>query len=155
MQEKTLRGFGVQTQSNPLHPSSNPAERATEMSLKSRIGLGTSRRAAFATLTARELEIVTLAAEGLVNKEIADTLRITEPAVSTHLRRIFAKLGVDTPSAVVRRCFEDLAGPPAPREGARPPENGKGNRMPASAEPAPPGPPAPLKRRSGSPRRKR
>ena len=123
------------------------------MSLKSRIGLALPRRAAFATLTARELEIVTLAAEGLVNKEIADTLKITELAVSTHLRRIFAKLGVDTPSAVVRRCFEDLAGPPPSREGARPPENGSSTT--GSIEPPPPVSPASGKRRTSDPHRRK
>lgn len=64
-------------------------------------------------LTARELEIVSLVAEGRVNKEIADRLGISVWTVSTHLRRIFAKLDVDTRAAMVSRCF-DLAGPREP-----------------------------------------
>ena len=55
-------------------------------------------------LTPRELQIVALVAEGNVNKQIADVLRISEWTVSTHLRRIFAKLGVDTRAAMVSRC---------------------------------------------------
>jgi DNA-binding CsgD family transcriptional regulator len=55
-------------------------------------------------LTPRELQIVLLVAEGNVNKQIADVLRISEWTVSTHLRRIFAKLGVDTRAAMVSRC---------------------------------------------------
>ena len=55
-------------------------------------------------LTPRELQIVALVAEGNVNKQVADTLRISEWTVSTHLRRIFAKLGVDTRAAMVSRC---------------------------------------------------
>jgi ATP/maltotriose-dependent transcriptional regulator MalT len=55
-------------------------------------------------LTGRELQIVTLVAEGRVNKQIASDLRISEWTVSTHLRRIFSKLGVDTRAAMVSRC---------------------------------------------------
>src|SRR5437868_5721139 len=42
--------------------------------------------AALAQLTARELQVVALVAEGHVNKEIARMLRISEWTVSTHLR---------------------------------------------------------------------
>lgn len=56
-------------------------------------------------LTPRELQIVVLVADGKVNKQIADILRISEWTVSTHLRRIFAKLGVDTRAAMVSRCY--------------------------------------------------
>ena len=55
-------------------------------------------------LTGRELQIVMLVAEGRVNKQIAADLHISEWTVSTHLRRIFAKLGVDTRAAMVSRC---------------------------------------------------
>ena len=60
-------------------------------------------------LTARELQIVALVAEGRVNKQIADDLRISEWTVSTHLRRVFAKLGVDTRAAMVSRCLRVLS----------------------------------------------
>jgi DNA-binding CsgD family transcriptional regulator len=56
-------------------------------------------------LTARELQIVSLVASGRVNKEIASELSISAWTVSAHLRRIFAKLGVDTRAAMVSRCF--------------------------------------------------
>jgi DNA-binding NarL/FixJ family response regulator len=55
-------------------------------------------------LTARELQIVALVAEGRVNKQIASDLRISEWTVSTHLRRVFCKLGVDTRAAMVSKC---------------------------------------------------
>jgi len=64
--------------------------------------------AAASLLTGRELQIVSLVAEGRVNKQIADQLRISEWTVSTHLRRIFAKLGVDTRAAMVSRCADSL-----------------------------------------------
>jgi DNA-binding NarL/FixJ family response regulator len=54
-------------------------------------------------LTARELQIVALVAEGSMNNQIASRLGISEWIVSTHLRRIFSKLAVDSPQAVPRR----------------------------------------------------
>lgn len=47
-------------------------------------------------LTARELEIVRLAASGLRNQGIASRLSITEGTVKSHLHNIFQKLGVDS-----------------------------------------------------------
>ena len=55
-------------------------------------------------LTGRELEIAALVAAGRPNKQIADKLHISEWTVSTHLRRIFAKLGVHSRAAMVYRC---------------------------------------------------
>jgi len=54
--------------------------------------------------TERELRIATLVAMGRLNKQIADQLHISEWTVSTHLRRIFAKLGVRSRAAMVYRC---------------------------------------------------
>ena len=62
----------------------------------------------FDLLTQRELQIVTLVAAGRANKEIARRLHISEWTVSTHLRRIFAKLGVDSRAAMVFRCADVL-----------------------------------------------
>lgn len=55
-------------------------------------------------LTKRELQIVMLVADGKPNKQIAQQLKISEWTVSTHLRRIFAKLDVDSRAAMIYRC---------------------------------------------------
>lgn len=55
-------------------------------------------------LTARELQVATLVAQGLPNKKVAKKLHISEWTVATHLRRIFAKLNVDSRAAMVYRC---------------------------------------------------
>lgn len=59
-------------------------------------------------LTKRELQIVMLVAEGRANKQIARYLKISEWTVSTHLRRIFAKLNVDSRAAMVYRCLDQI-----------------------------------------------
>jgi len=45
-------------------------------------------------LTSRELEVATLAARGLTNREIAETFVISKRTVDAHMERILAKLGV-------------------------------------------------------------
>jgi two-component system, NarL family, response regulator YdfI len=52
-------------------------------------------------LTARELEILVLLAEGLGNKIIAGRLGISEHTVKSHLASIFAKLDVSTRAEAV------------------------------------------------------
>ena len=51
-------------------------------------------------LTPQELEIVTLAASGLTNKQIAERLFLSHRTVGGHLHRAFPKLGVATRAAL-------------------------------------------------------
>nr|WP_276612406.1 helix-turn-helix transcriptional regulator [Kineococcus vitellinus] len=50
--------------------------------------------AAHAVLTAQELQVARLAAEGLSNKEIADRIYLSHRTVSSHLYKVFPKLGI-------------------------------------------------------------
>jgi two-component system nitrate/nitrite response regulator NarL len=57
-------------------------------------------------LSPREQEIVRMVAQGHPNKVIADVLNISSWTVCTHLRRIFAKLGVGSRAAMVAQLLE-------------------------------------------------
>lgn len=58
-------------------------------------------RNAATDLSPRELELLGLLARGLVNRQIARELFISESTVKTHLIHIYAKLGVDTRTAAI------------------------------------------------------
>jgi DNA-binding NarL/FixJ family response regulator len=62
-------------------------------------------------LTRREREVLELLAQGLSNKEIADTLVITTNTVKRHLKAIFGKLRVHSRAAAAARAIS--AGMPA------------------------------------------
>jgi DNA-binding CsgD family transcriptional regulator len=65
-------------------------------------------------LTASELRVARLAADGLTNREIAERLFVTERTVETHLRHVFQKLDIS------RRLELPAAfGPSAPAKSAR------------------------------------
>ena len=55
-------------------------------------------------LTAREIEVLELLAEGLPNKAIADRLRISDQTVKFHVASISAKLGAANRTDAVRRA---------------------------------------------------
>jgi ATP/maltotriose-dependent transcriptional regulator MalT len=65
-----------------------------------------------AGLTAREGEVLSLAASGKTNKEIAATLHLSERTVARHLSNIFTKVGVTSRTAAAAFAYEnDLAQP--------------------------------------------
>jgi DNA-binding NarL/FixJ family response regulator len=60
------------------------------------------RRDVEGRLTVREREVLTVAAEGLTARQIAERLGVRERTVTTHLGRIYTKLGVGTRVAAIR-----------------------------------------------------
>ncbi len=59
-----------------------------------------------AELTAREREVLVLVARGASNDRIAAELVVSLPTVKTHVRSIFAKLGVTTRTQAVIAAYE-------------------------------------------------
>ena len=82
---------------------------AGDMTLAPTVATKLVKRVAMPTqhsLTARELEVLELLAEGMANKEIANHLVVSEATVKTHLVHIFTKLEVDTRTAAVAAAVD-------------------------------------------------
>jgi DNA-binding NarL/FixJ family response regulator len=62
-----------------------------------------------AGLTAREVEVLQLVADGLSNAEIADRLVLSQRTVHAHLRSIYDKLGVNSRTAAAHAVASLLA----------------------------------------------
>lgn len=98
----------------------------------------------WSTLTARELEVAALVAEGLTNKEIAARLFLSERTAEGHLEHIRDKLGFSTRSQIAT-WYTQTRGAPVATLPATPP---------VPREPAPTTVRAPTARRAGAlPRR--
>lgn len=64
---------------------------------------GSGEGAAIAGLTAREMDVLRLVAQGLANQGIADRLSIGRPAVEKNLTSVFNKLGIEDDTSHVNR----------------------------------------------------
>ena len=73
-------------------------------------------RARLASLTRRELEIISLVGEGLRNRQIGERLFISEGTVKQHLAAVFGKLGVRDRFELIMYAYRHgLASPPLHR----------------------------------------
>jgi DNA-binding NarL/FixJ family response regulator len=73
--------------------------------------------------SARELEILLLAARGLSNRQIATTLTISEATVKRHLANLYAKMGVGSRSEATSKALSEgwMTARDLTRETASPP----------------------------------
>jgi predicted ATPase/DNA-binding CsgD family transcriptional regulator/transcriptional regulator with XRE-family HTH domain len=70
----------------------------------------TLRPAKAAGLSAREIEVLRLIAQGLSNAQVAERLAVSPRTVDSHLHHIYGKLGISSRSAATRFAIEhDLA----------------------------------------------
>ena len=76
-------------------------ESAAQMKMR---GLEENQKDELRQLSARQIEIMRLIANGYANKEIARSLTISENTVKTHLKQIFRELGVNKRTACVRKA---------------------------------------------------
>lgn len=102
-------GYQAMREPRPHRPARTPAEAADELRAEVRAGrldadaveavLAAAghprprRREGVAGLTAREIEVLTLVARGLSNKEIARRLFISPKTVGNHVEHIYTKIG--------------------------------------------------------------
>jgi predicted ATPase/DNA-binding CsgD family transcriptional regulator len=80
-------------------------EAATQLFEAAKLGTA-GRRSSLDALTAREIEVVRLVAEGLTDAAIAERLVVSIRTVHAHLRSIYSKLDVTTRTGAVRRALE-------------------------------------------------
>ncbi|WP_404994832.1 response regulator transcription factor [Cupriavidus pauculus] len=67
---------------------------------------GDMLRTRFATLSAREREVMTLAVSGLMNKQIADRIGISEVTIKIHRSRAMRKMAARTFAELVKMAME-------------------------------------------------
>jgi DNA-binding NarL/FixJ family response regulator len=58
-------------------------------------------------VTAREVDVLRLVAEGLTDVQVAEKLVLSPRTISSHLRSIYNKLGVNSRAAATRFAFEN------------------------------------------------
>jgi DNA-binding NarL/FixJ family response regulator len=58
-------------------------------------------------LSVREMEVLLLAARGLSNRQLADSLRLSEATVKRHLANIYPKMGVTSRGEAVRKALSE------------------------------------------------
>jgi DNA-binding NarL/FixJ family response regulator len=110
------RAFPGLLRSLASHPESQPAlqamfSRSSDVKLASSAGLRTATPLdGWAGLSAREQEVYGLLAQGLTNREIAQTLYISEVTVKVHVRHILGKLGVRSRTEAAIRAITQEKG---------------------------------------------
>jgi NarL family two-component system response regulator LiaR len=99
--EELLKGIrSVHRGESVLHPS-------VLKTVLERLQTHGQREPAAHRLSPRELEIVEMGARGLVNKEIAYELSLSDRTIQSHWRNIFTKLGVGSRMEAVMLCLKN------------------------------------------------
>ena len=70
--------------------------RLRELGVRRRLIAAEPETNGWAAMTAAEVAVARLVAEGLTNREVADRLFISPHTVSSHLRHVFSKLGINS-----------------------------------------------------------
>jgi DNA-binding CsgD family transcriptional regulator len=78
----------------------------TEQARSELARVGARRPQQTGELTPAERRVVELAADGLANKEIAQTLFVSVRTVEVHLKHAYAKLGIRSRTQLARRLYE-------------------------------------------------
>jgi DNA-binding CsgD family transcriptional regulator len=106
--EQVLTGEGAELETAPPSPVAHSEEIILDIDVDDAryllVRLPKTERSR-GQLSPREQENVRMVAPGHSNKVIADVLSISTWTVCTHLRRIFAKLGVGSRAAMVARLM--------------------------------------------------
>jgi DNA-binding CsgD family transcriptional regulator len=80
--------------------------RLRELGVRRRLVTAEPETSGWAALTAAELAVVRLVAEGLTNREVAERLFVSAHTVSSHLRHVFSKLGINSRVELARLAHD-------------------------------------------------
>ena len=70
--------------------------RLRELGVRRRLVAAEPETNGWAAMTSSELAVAQLVAEGLTNREVAERLFVSPHTVNSHLRHVFAKLGINS-----------------------------------------------------------
>jgi DNA-binding CsgD family transcriptional regulator len=70
--------------------------RLRELGVRRRLVSAEPEASGFAAMTTAELAVARLVADGLTNREVAEHLFVSPHTVNSHLRHVFAKLGINS-----------------------------------------------------------
>jgi DNA-binding CsgD family transcriptional regulator len=80
--------------------------RLRELGVRRRLVAAEPEANGWAALTASELTVARLVAEGLTNREVAERLFVSPHTVNSHLRHVFTKLGINSRVDLARLAHE-------------------------------------------------
>jgi len=84
--------------------------RLADLGVRRRIVAAREVGSGMASLTGAEVEVARLVSDGITNRAIADRLFLSPHTVNSHLRHIFAKLGINSRTELARIVAEQDAG---------------------------------------------
>jgi DNA-binding CsgD family transcriptional regulator len=70
--------------------------RLRDLGVRRRLAATQPETTGWTALTTSEVTVARLVAEGLTNREVAERLFVSPHTVSSHLRHVFAKLGINS-----------------------------------------------------------
>ena len=91
------------------------AERAREELRAAGVPSGAPTPTVWSSLSAQELQVARMAAEGLSNRQIGERLYLSHRTVASHLYRIFPKLGITSRAQLPAISLDLPAAPPSRR----------------------------------------
>ena len=96
------RALAITTNAGASWDAARLRRRLRRLGVRRRVVAVERETTGWGALTAAELAVSDLAAEGMTNKQIAEKLFVSPHTVNTHLRRVFEKLGLRSRLALSR-----------------------------------------------------
>jgi DNA-binding CsgD family transcriptional regulator len=105
------RALTITTSAGASWDAARLRRRLRRLGVRRRVMPGKRQTTGWGALTAAEVAVADLAAEGRTNRQIAETLFISPHTVNTHLRHVFEKLGLRSRLALSRAAEQQRHSP--------------------------------------------